>query len=533
MPTNYISRKFKTTAAKKFRDSFAKDTPKKVGYVFLAKSTEYPDENVAQEIFDTVATEKETWDNMIAAKRIAAGDVEYVIPKYVWTANTRYKQYDDMQTLDFLLSETVEGEVTIYPMYVMNSEGNVYKCLCNNISSLSTIEPKGTYTENDGFISTQDVNGTSSYLWKYLYNVKDSNKFFVDDWMPVPYTESNTSISMEYDLGLNNLIDGGLNKIVMTNRGNNYVHTTVNVESFVIRANSIIVDEDIDLSTSNIKVNMQLSGSGILQGTYITQIINESKTLILSTPTIDAGGGTVANAIQVLTRVEVVGDGTETIASVRLNNSNQVEKIDVINTGVGYTRANVIIHGSGTAAAARAVLPPKFGHGYNPAIELCANNVMIVQRIGEVDASENGLIPTDTSFRQYGLLIDPYKYGENQQVSDTNANSVVSLTTDVTVLAGASYQLNEFVYQGTLSNRTFEGYVVSQDATKIKLTNVFGTPEIGPLLTGANSAVVRPVISVENPDLQPLTGDILYTRNVLKVDRSVGQAEEIRLVFQF
>ena len=533
MSTKYISRKFKTAIAKKFRDGFAQDIPKKVGYVFIAKSTEYPDENVAQEIFDTVATEKRTWDNMIAAKKIAAGDVEYVIPKYVWTANTRYKQYDDTKPLDFLLSETNDGDVVVYPMYVMNSEGNVYKCLCNNISSASSVEPRGTYTENDGFILTQDENGQSGYLWKYLYNVRNSNKFSVDNWIPVPYTASNTSITTEYDLGLNNLIDGGLNKIVMTNRGNGYVHTTINVEPFVARVSSIVVDEDIDLSVSNIKVDMQLTGTGILDGTYISQIINESKTLVLSTPTIGAGGGTFANAVQAITRVRVVGDGTETIASARLNNLNQVEKIDVINTGIDYTRANVIIYGSGTGATARAVLPPKFGHGYNPAIELGANNVMIVQRIGEVDASEGGLIPTDTSFRQYGLLIDPYKYGDNQVVSDANSNGVVSLTTNVTVLPGTAYQLNELVYQGTFNERTFEGYVVSQSATTIKLIDVYGTPEIGPLLTGANSAVVRPVVSVSNPDLEPFAGDILYTRNVLKVERSVGQAEEIRLVFQF
>lgn len=532
MATKYISRKFKTTIAKRFRDGFAQDIPKKVGYIYLAKNTEYPDENVVQEISDSIIDEKSIWDNMIAAKRISAGDVEYVIPKVLWSANTRYKQYDDTKTLEFLLSETEENGIIVYPMYVMNSEGNVYKCLCNNVSSATSVEPRGTYTENDGFIQTQDENNQTCYLWKYMYNVRNSNKFMTSDWIPVPYVTQNTSIITEYDLGLNNLVDGGLNKIIMTNRGSGYTHTTINVVSFAARTSSIVVDEDIDLSSSNIKIDMELVGTGLLQGTFIKDIINETKTLILSDQTIGPGGGSFANSVQVITRAVVNGDGSPTVTSIRLIN-DQIEKIDVLNTGVGYTRANVIIYGSGTGATARAVLPPKFGHGYNPAIELGANNVMIVQKVGDVDASEGGLIPTDTSFRQYGVLIDPHKYEELEPVLDQKANGVVSLTTDVSVLPGAMYQSNELVYQGSSNKKTFEGYVVTQDATTIRLTNVFGELEVGSLLIGSNSSVSRPVIDVKNSDLMPYSGDIIYNRNISKVDRSVGQAEEIKIVFQF
>lgn len=527
MATNYISRKLKTETARRFKESFAETgTSSKIGYIYIGKSTAYANDNVASEIFDTVDTEKKIWDQMIAVKRVVPGDVEFVIPLRRWTANTRYMQYDDQCRLDILLSGGTDGNTTIAPMFVINSENNVYKCLCNNVNALSLVEPTGDYTTSDGIIVTE-TSGNTCYTWKYMYNIRESNKFLTDDWMPVPYPVSNIA-SNDYNLSANNLIDGGLSKIVVTNSGSNYFHSTLNVAPFFSNSTTRLIEvvgETID--TSKIKINMAVSGSGIAAEAYIVEVFTGNNKILLSDATIGNG-----SSINVTTRVVIDGDGTGTITSARLV-SNTISKIDVLTTGTGYTRANVIIYGSGTSANARAVLPPKFGHGYNPAIELGANNIMIVERIGEVDASENGLIPTDTSFRQYGLLLNPYKYESNVTVNSATANSVVELTTDLTLLAGPQYTLDEYVYQGTLANTTFSGFVVSQTNDVVKLTDVKGSVANGVSLFGQNSATSRPVASVDFPELKPYAGDIVYAENILKVERSLGQAEEIKLVFKF
>jgi hypothetical protein len=528
MPTKYVSRKSKVISAKEFRDAFAGSGSRKVGYIFLGKNTEYPNENVVPEIADTVKTEKSLWDTMIAAKKVVPGDVEFVIPIYRWEQNARYKQYDDTQTLDFLLSESQDGDDTVYPMYVMNSEGNVYKCLCNNVSGRTQVEPTGDYTQNDGFIQTESSENTC-YLWKYMYNVKGSNKFFTDEWMPVPF-EISTNQTV-YNLSTDNLVDGGLNKIVTVNRGTGYVHSTINVDSFSINSSNLTIS-GIDLESSNVNVNMEVIGTGILSGTYITETDITTNKIFLSNPTITSGGGT-GNTIQVVTRVVVEGDGTDVRCSVRLRANGQIDKIDVDTAGINYSRANVFIYGSGSGATARAILPPKFGHGYNPAMELGATNIMITQRIGEVDASENDLVPTDTSFRQYGLLMNPYKYDSITKLDDANANSVISQTTDITVLAGLPYTLDEKVYQGTANNQTFYGYVVSQDNEVVRLSEVVGEYVNGLILFGETSGITRPAVAIKRPDLKPYAGDVLFAENIQKVERSVGQAEEIKLVFKF
>ena len=532
MSSSYTSLKLKTTISKNFRDSFKEVSPKKIGYIFLSKSSQYPNENLVTNLVDTVAQEKEIWDNMLLAKKVIPKDIELVIPRYNWIANTEYKQYDDAIDLQDLLISDNTGA----PMYVINLDGDVYKCLCNNVGSLSTVEPTGNFTENDGFIQTLD-----GYLWKYMYNVKKGNKFLTDEWIPVPFTQSNTDFIV-YNYNSNSSLEGSLNKIKVTNQGQNYYHPTVNVESFSAGETELLVI-DIDgnttvdlLTTDKINVNMLISGTSIFENqTYITTIDpTKPKTLILSEPTISAGGGnTTANLISVLTRVVIDGDGTETTTSVRLSSNNTIEKIEVVNTGINYTKANVAIYGSGTGATARAILPPKFGHSYNPAIELGASNVMIISRIGEVDATENNIIPTDINFRQYGLLINPHKYNEEQPMNENNSLDVISQTLDLTLLSFSNYTVGEMVYQGNVNNPTFVGYVVFQDSNVVKLNNVYKKPSVGSLLIGTESGSKNPVVSIENKDLEPYTGDILFARNILKIQRSIAQAEEVKLVFQF
>jgi hypothetical protein len=529
MSTKYVSRKSKVISSKRFRDAFAGSDSRKVGYVFIGKNTEYENESQVPGIEDTVVDEKKVWDTMIAAKKVVPGDVEFVLPIYRWEQNARYKQYDDTQTLDFLLSETVLEDDIIYPMYVINSEGNVYKCLCNNVSGRAQVEPTGDYTENQGFIQTESGENTC-YLWKYMYNVRESNKFYTNDWIPVPYGIDNNQTV--YNLSSDNLVDGGLNKIVTVNRGTGYVHPIANVEPFVQNSTTLTITDNVNLLTSNIKINMIVSGTGIVPGTYITDADSTTKTITLSERTVAPGGGT-GNTIQFLTRVVVEGDGTPVIASVRLRANTEIDKIDVLTAGSNYTRASITIYGSGEGATARAILPPKFGHGYNPAMELGATNVMITQRIGEVDASENGIVPTDTSFRQYGLLVNPYKYNETEQLDYSSSNTVISQTTDITLLSGLSYAPNEKVYQGSFTNQTFYGYVVDQDSETVRLTEVVGEYFNGAILSGEISGTVRSTVSIKYPDLQPYAGDVLFAENIEKVERSVGQAEEIKLVFKF
>jgi hypothetical protein len=522
--TSAISKKIAYTAAIQFKESFYEPSPT-VGYVFIGNHLVYTDENTPPNIIDSIGTEKSTWNAMIGAKKITGNDVEFVVPRVSWTSNTIYQQYDDV--VDFASLLTGNTSLNVKPMYIMTSGRNVYKCLSNNVTGSSTVEPSGDYTSSNGNIATSD-----GYIWKYMYNVKPSNKFLTNTWIPTPTSTS------QIDYGVNpiGVVDGELSTIVVTNSGTGYYESNIYIPSAFSTGCSSLTISSTDIISGNISAlsaNMSLSGIGITPGTYISSVNISGLKITLSTPTTAAGGG--ANQSYALTtRVYVDGDGTSVAATPVVNSAGYITKVSVTTIGRGYSFANAYVYGTGSSAALRCILDPKYGHAYNPAKELGANNIMVAVKIGEIDSSENGKISANTTFRQYGIFVDPHKYGDANVVTQANANSVVSFTTDISVDGTTPYTLDEFVYQGTSpATASAYGFVVDQSSNVIKLTNVKGSFSTGLLLVGASSGTSRLIIGTGSPEFQPYSGDILYTENAVKTTRADGQAENIRLIVRF
>jgi hypothetical protein len=529
MANTVTTLKTRFNTAEQFKESFSEASPT-ISYVFIGNHLAYPNESVPSDISDTILDEKVVWNNMIGGKKITGNDVEHVVPRVNWTASTKYKQYDDRSNYESLL--TANTSLNTKPMYVITTARNVYMCLSNNTSANSTVEPTGDYSTSNGVIDTAD-----GYRWKYLYNIKPSNKFITEDWIPVP-TSNN---QLDYTVNSLGIVDGELTTIIVANGGSGYKHSNVNVVSFISGtnilqiSNTTIVLNEFNISSLSNLTNMSISGQGIRPATFISSINVASGLLTLSTETNATGGNNVP--LSLTSRVLIAGDGTRSEGRVYLNDSGNVANIKVTTVGINYSFANAVIYGSGTGANTRVILSPKYGFGYNPAKQLSAKNIMISVRIGEIDSTEGGVISANTNFRQYGILRDPHKYGQTSVVSSGNANSAISQTTKLSMVAGGTYQQNEFVYQGALSNPSAYGYVVEEiiedGAEIIKLSGVRGVMTTGLNLLGANSAVQRTVVSVKNPEFQPFSGDILHVENVTAIDREDGQAEDIKFVLKF
>ena len=517
MATSYTSKKLSFNNAEQFKESFAEPQPT-VGYLFIGNHVPYANEASPDSIVDSTSDEKTVWDNMFAAKKITGNDVELVVPRVTWTVNSRYKQFDDkISTGDLLTSDSGAGGNS-NPMYIMTSGRNVYKCLSNNANAVSTVEPSGDYSTANGTIRTAD-----GFIWKYLYNVKPSNKFLTSAWMPAPTSTS----KLDYNVSSTSVIDGGVSSIIVINGGTGYANPTISATAFGTGVTTISL-----ANTTNVAANMKVTGTGIATGTLVSTVNTILNIITISSATSGNGGGT-GNNLTFTTRVYINGDGSGLAASANIVNS-AVSKVTVDVDGTGYSYANAVIYGSGTNANVRVVLPPKFGHGLNPAKELNGANVMVSERIGLVDATENGLISSSTSIRQYGLLRDPYKYGANTIVSTSNANTVISQTVNLTMVAGTAYTQDEFVYQGSAANSAyFYGFVNSQTSNEVRLTKVRGTVIVGGTLIGAASGVNRTVVKKYNPEFEPYTGDIEYVEDVTKIQRAAGQAENIKFVIRF
>jgi hypothetical protein len=250
---------------------------------------------------------------------------------------------------------------------------------------------------------------------------------------------------------------------------------------------------------------------------------------IESTIITNAGSGyTNANSVT----VTVTGDGSGAAAIARLNTAaNSVQSVILTSKGSGYTYATVTISdtGTGTNAAARAVLSPPGGHGSNALRELGGAYLILNPRL---QGTENGKFPITNQFRQVNLILNPVEKVSNNLASNVAYSQFITATLDTAV---TNYTEDEIVYQGaSLGTASFTGVVENWDSTnsQISLTNTTGSIQ-SDVLIGANSGTARFVQSYTDKELQPYSGTLLYINNISPISRAADQIEDFKIVLSF
>lgn len=235
------------------------------------------------------------------------------------------------------------------------------------------------------------------------------------------------------------------------------------------------------------------------------------------------------------TTVSISGDGTGFTAEPVISGGSITDVI-ITNNGTNYTYANVSFVSSavryGNDAIAFAPVSPIGGHGYDPISELGCTHVMIAP---EVYGSENGFIPTDITYHQVALLINPTSR-KAVLGSAPNANGdIYKTTTDLVVSSGSgTYNNNELIYQGdNIDSASFIGTVLSfnSDTNTISVINTSGTPSTGLGIT--NGSTTRTVLSYTSPDFDVFSGYFMYIENRSGIQRSVDGIEQFKIVLGY
>lgn len=175
-----LTKNFGVLSAKNFEKNI---TANANTYVAIGRQTSWANGDTIPTPVDTANTFYDLWDNIIGLKKINASDVNVVVPRIDWAANTIYVEYNqDVQMFAKANSQNVQYD---NKFYVRNTYDQVFKCLFNNNSANSTVMPTitlgGLLPENP-WISTND-----GYKWKYLYTIPAGlkEKFFTSQYMPV------------------------------------------------------------------------------------------------------------------------------------------------------------------------------------------------------------------------------------------------------------------------------------------------------------------------------------------------------------
>lgn len=205
-------------------------------YLTFGKTDPWVSDATPNAANSSVATKYELWRNMIGGKRVVGSEASHMIPRVNWSEGAIYTSYDHMS--DSLFNDP--------SFYVMNSDYSVYKCISNNYSSPSFVEP--TSINPQGLTITAD-----NYIWKYMYTVSDGDvlKFMTDDYIPIKTVALNDG-SAQWQVQ-NNAVDGAISFIEVTDRGSGYT----NVANLVVTVTG---------DGSGALVSANLVNSGPLQG---------------------------------------------------------------------------------------------------------------------------------------------------------------------------------------------------------------------------------------------------------------------------
>jgi len=501
--TAIITEKFKQHNATQFYESFS-EASATAYYMLFGKATPFTaatsggTDDIPPTPADDVSSEFYVWDQTTAGKSIASTDVSYAIPRRDWANSTTYDMYEDNISSSNL---TTSGASNLYnsTFFFRTSDNRIYKVIDNNAgTAYSGTEPSSESTSPFA---------QGGYILKYMYTITaaEQTKFLTTDFMPV---STDTTVSA--------------------------AATNGKIESLIITA-----------------------GSGYENGTYYTAIQGDGTSAGTSS-------GAIVKFIVSSGAIASFGltDGTDTTiyaagAAYTYGTTNLSDATVFTGTDLtGGVTSNDIDGGSG--GAIQVVISPKNGHGYDAVKELGGHYVMMNTLF--IGAERDDLL-TGNDFRNISIAADPTTYGTSTVASDstirqTYAAKLTSVTgtfsddEKITQTTTGSigkvvewdstnsilyYQQERYGDYGTNSSTgdftAFSGENVITGATSAAV----GTPDASAdsAVTLANGYTLTFTDGYANPELQPDSGDIIYTENRSPISRATDQTEDIKIIVEF
>ena len=494
-----ITEKFRQHNATQFYESFS-EASANVYYLIIGKSTPFTtgtsggSDSSPSTPADDVSREFYNWDSALAAKKIPSTDVTYALPRRNWTNGTIYDMYKDNISSS---STATSGATNLYDskFYFMTSDHKIYKVLDNNDgAAYSGSEPTSTSTSPFAL---------GGYVLKYMYSITASEaaKYLTTDYMPVS-DDSTVSAAAT---------DGKIESLVVT------------------------------------------AGSGYTDGTYYTAIYGDG-----------TSAGTSSGAIVRITisSGSIVSFGLTAGTDTTIHDGGAAYTYGTVNLGSDYIYSDSSLSssttiGSGSGGAITVIISPKEGHGDSAIKELGGHYVMTATTLTQAEGDD---ISTANDFREVGMVVDPTTYGTSTVASATTVRltNAVKLSSSsgtfdvdekISNAAGAIGKVvewdstNSIIYYhqerygdyGTNSTTgaftTFSGTGTITGAT----SGATGTPSSSSseTVTLANNNTIAFTSGYANPELQPDSGDIVYTENRKPIQRASDQTEDIKLIIEF
>ena len=417
-------------------------------YIFAARNTPWPNTTPLPISDSTTETEYTIFEELIFGKIVTPTDTKMMVDRNDWTSGTIYARYDDQ-----------DGDLFSKAFFVVSYEGgayHVFKCIDNASGIASTSQPLFSETDAD----EENYTTADSYRWKYMYTIDTAtyNKFTTTDYIPVV---SNTYVTQFAN-------SGSIDAVFVVSGGNNYFSA----------ANVSFAEVSVGGNTLVHAINSGSSNNGFYTGSalYISSGTASGQVRRISGYTVTANQYQVAiesafnpqpdlaSAFSITPYVNVMGDGTGAAGIAVVNTTSKaIQRIDMISGGSNYTYANVSIVGNtglliANSATARAIIPPRGGHGYDVSSELNANKLGIGVTFANNEANT---ISTQNDYSRIGLMQNP-RYANVEVTYSSNVGVFLS-GEQITQAIGVNTSLNTFTsivqnYSYTVGNYVTLGF---------------------------------------------------------------------------
>jgi len=352
--------------------------------------------------------------------------------------------------------------------YVMNDNNQVYICLQQSKDAAGNAQV--STVQPSGNTTGTPFDTADGYIWKFLYSIGalDANKFISANFIPTKLVTATDSDSPAAD-----------------------------IEQETVQGNAIV-------------------------GQVVGYAVDSGGAGYTSTPT-----------------VTVTGNGTKAKANATIS-GGQVVKVELIDSsgsytlGSGYDYADVAITGGGSPskpASVRAILSTPLGLGGDPRDDLRSNGIMFNSK---PDGTETGDFIVGNDFRQVGLM-------KNLELPDSDAKFTESTGNGLKKLVFSSVS-TAFTADNTIQGSTsgVQALIDRVDSSNVWYHQTeatgFGNFDSGENVTetdgngaGVLNASFAPYV---NPEVDMLSGEVLYIDNRASVTRATDQTEDIKIVIQ-
>ncbi len=451
-------------------------------------------------------------DTTIFGKKVTSDNIRRLITRRNWTQGTKYEMYRHDYSLKNPSPVTGSSRLYDSSYYVMNQNFDVYVCIDNGSSGISTTgnasQDEPVFTDLEPSRAGESGDG---YIWKYLFTVPPSDiiKFDSTEYISVPSdwpTATTTQIQSVRENGDSTVNNNQIRKVYIDKQGFGYAQNQSGVEVDIIgdgTGGKVVIDTDSEGKIT--ETNVSSGGQGYSYGM------------------VDLGG---------------LGNPT--------------------------TRAKLI-----------PIIPPSRGHGFDLYRELGTDKLLIYARFDDstkdfptdTKFSQISIIKNPTSIgststftsNQFSSVnaikvISPTgtpTVGETIEQTVTNGTAkgyIVSYDVDTNVVK--YYQDRSLVFNQTTGDQTdyagitTESRVLSFESSANKIiapTSGFSA-SVNQSFTGiSTNPTGNKVISLgvnfenglANPEINKGSGEVVYLDNRPLITRNSRQKEDIKIILEF